>query len=66
MRVLESLTHELCHVAAGHKAGHKREFVKIAKAVGFKAPWTATPATPELIARLFGLLLKLGPYNKRN
>jgi hypothetical protein len=27
-----------------------------------EAPWTSTPATPELIGRLNGLLVNLGPY----
>ncbi len=64
--VLETLAHELIHVVAGPKAGpkagHKGEFMTIAKAVGFKAPWTSTPATPELIGRLNGLLTSLGLY----
>lgn len=51
---LETLAHELIHVAAGPNVGHKGEFVKIAKSIGFKAPWTTTPATPELTARLNG------------
>jgi hypothetical protein len=60
--VLETLAHELIHVAAGPNVGHKGAFVKIAKFIGFKAPWTTTPATPELIQHLNGLLVNLGPY----
>jgi hypothetical protein len=52
----------LAHVAAEPNAGHKGAFVKIVKAIGFKAPWTSTPATPELIGRLNGLIVNLGPY----
>ena len=62
IEVLQTLAHELVHVAAGPNAGHKGAFLKIAKAIGFKAPWTSTPATGELIGRLNGLLLSLGPY----
>jgi hypothetical protein len=60
--VLETLAHELIHVAAGPNVGHKGPFVKIAKSIGFKAPWTTTPPTPELIRRLNGLVVNLGPY----
>lgn len=62
VEVLETLAHELIHVAVGPNVGHKGAFVKIAKSIGFKAPWTTTPATPELIERLNGLLVNLGPY----
>jgi hypothetical protein len=62
IEVLETLAHELIHVAAGPNVGHKGAFVKIAKSIGFKAPWTTTPATSELMERLNGLLLNLGPY----
>jgi hypothetical protein len=53
---------QLIHVPAGPNARHKGAFVTIAKAIGFKAPWTTTPATPELIERLNGLVVNLGPY----
>lgn len=62
IEVLQTLAHELVHVAAGPKVGHKGAFVKIAKSIGFKAPWTSTPASLELIERLNGLLVNLGPY----
>jgi hypothetical protein len=61
IEVLQTLAHELVHGAAGPNAGHKGAFVKIAKSIGFKAPWTSTPPTPELIRRLNGLLVNLGP-----
>jgi hypothetical protein len=51
VEVLETLAHELIHVAAGPNVGHKGAFVRIAKSIGFKAPWTSTPATPALIER---------------
>jgi hypothetical protein len=56
------LAHELVHAAAGPNAGHKGVFVKIAKSMGFKASWTNTPATPQVIERLNGPLVNLGPY----
>ena len=62
IEVLQTLAHELIHVAAGPNVGHKGQFVKIAKAIGFKAPWTRTPASLQLFERLNGLLVNLGPY----
>lgn len=46
IEVVETLAHELIHVAAGPNVGHKSALVKIAKFIGFKAPWTTTPTTP--------------------
>ena len=62
IEVLETLAHELMHVAVGPKVGHKGAFIKIAKSIGFKAPWTSTPASSALIERLNGLPVNLGPY----
>jgi hypothetical protein len=62
IEVLQTLAHELVHVAAGPNAGHKVAFVKVAKAIGFKARWTSTLATVELIGRLNGLLPEPRPY----
>jgi hypothetical protein len=60
--VLQTLAHELIHVATGPNIGHKGQFVKIAKAIGFTKPWTSTPATPALIERLNAFISKLGSY----
>jgi len=58
IEVLQTLAHELIHVAAGPNVGHKGQFVKV---IGFKAPWTITPAS-RLIERFKELLVSLGPY----
>lgn len=58
--VFRPLAHELSHVSAGPNIGHKEQFVKIAKLISFKAPWTSPG--PALIARLNDLLVNLDPY----
>ncbi len=60
-RVLDILAHELIHTAT-QGAGHKGEFVRVAKAVGLKRPWTATTAGEELGLALRALAAELGPY----
>lgn len=55
MDVLATLLHELCHAATGPgQAEHSGKFVKIARAVGLKPPWTETPPTRALSERLTG------------
>lgn len=51
-QVLSTLLHEMIHVADDNKSGHKGEFRRIAKALGFEAPMTSTPAGDELKATL--------------
>jgi hypothetical protein len=61
--VLEVLVHELVHAVVGCEAGHRKPFSNCADAVGLEKPWTATTATPELIARFESLVAdKLGKY----
>ncbi len=60
--VLAILTHELVHCALPAGTGHKREFQKLAGAVGLVSPWKATIAGPELVARIEKLAVKLGAY----
>ena len=60
--VLSTLTHELIH-AYHPDAGHKGEFVRMAKSVGFTAPWTSTPMSVELRDELnTKVLAKLPEY----
>jgi len=54
--LLETLLHEAVHTVAGPEAGHRAKFSRLAKRVGLKKPWTATTATPELLARFEGWL----------
>lgn len=62
IEVLETLVHELIHVVAGHDAGHKGEFKRIARAVGLEGKLTATHAGNELREKLHYVGLKLGGY----
>jgi hypothetical protein len=60
--VLETLLHEMIH-ALHPQAKPRGEFVTTAKALGFMAPWTATPASPELKAALQVIAEDIGePY----
>jgi len=59
--VVETLLHELLHAAAPD-AGHRGAFITAAKAVGFKAPWTVTPSTPELAEILKQIVAGLPTY----
>lgn len=60
--VAEDLAHELCHAANGKACGHKGEFITVAKALGFTAPWKETPASPALAERLHAMADAVGPY----
>jgi len=46
----------------GSKAGHRGEFVKAAKAVGFLRPWAKTLTGRDLLSRINTLAKELGPY----
>lgn len=70
---VETLAHELIHaIAEGNEEpdkhgavkhhGHRGEFVRIAKAIGFLAPWKSTPASEELQHKLEAISAKLGTY----
>jgi len=57
--ILSTLLHEMIHAVVGTEAGHKGEFIVLAKKLGFTKPWTSTPSTPELQSRLVTLSTKL-------
>ena len=59
---LETLVHEMGHAAAGQAAGHKRDFLKVCKAVGLDGPATATRAGMRLNGVLSEIIEELGPY----
>lgn len=48
--------HEMIHAAVGNECGHKGQFVSCAKKLGFLAPWTQTPESEDLQARIQGVL----------
>tara|TARA_R110000782_G_scaffold6039_7_gene20827 strand:+ start:64 stop:672 length:609 start_codon:yes stop_codon:yes gene_type:complete len=60
--VLRILLHESIHVFCGIECGHKGEFARLAKAVGFLSPMTQTPAGPALLATLNDIADILGEY----
>ncbi len=59
--ILETILHEMVHGVG--MVGHQSKFAKVASKLGMIAPWTSTPSSPELIERLAGLALKLGPFD---
>ena len=56
------LAHELVHAAIGPGHGHKGLFIEVARALGLLKPWTTATPTPELEAKLQGLVDAVGPY----
>lgn len=60
--ILEVLIHELSHAVAGTKAGHKKPFIEVMRAVGMVKPWKQSHAGADLIAVLDTIQEKLGPY----
>lgn len=61
--VLETLLHELVHAVVGGEAGHRGAFKRLAEELGFEAPMTSTPASPELNWALTRVAERgLGPY----
>jgi hypothetical protein len=61
-RVLDVLAHELVHTCVGVKAGHKKPFIALAKAIGLKGKMTATAAGPSLKAFCITMAGALGDY----
>lgn len=62
VEVFLTLGHELVHATHENRSGHRSAFGKLAKKVGFIAPWTSTPATPELRAWAKEQVKELGKY----
>jgi hypothetical protein len=61
-QVLAVLLHEQIHAVVGPEAGHRGEFVKAARAVGLRRPWTKTLMGRALLSRVHALGDDLGPY----
>lgn len=60
---LDTLTHELVHAAVGPGVGHKGAFVRLAKAIGLKAPWKSAGADTALAEEIKSVWLRrLPPY----
>lgn len=61
-KVLEVLSHELCHAAVGCEHGHKKPFAELARALGHEGKMTATVAGERLKPFITEYMDKLGPY----
>jgi len=59
---LETLLHELVHVADDVRDGHRGRFIEIATAIGLTKPWTYSPPGPGLQAELVVIAASLGTY----
>ena len=55
-QIVETLLHEMVHVALPMGTGHRSQFSRLAARVGLVKPWTATKASPELAKRIEGFL----------
>lgn len=63
LNVLRTLTHELVHAIDDCKDGHKKNFIKIAREIGFEPEWTSSEnISEELDELLKGIADKLGPF----
>ena len=62
VEVLSTLLHEMIHAAVGTDKGHRKEFSRVAKRLGFMKPWTQTPMGEELRSRLSSILCNLPPW----
>jgi hypothetical protein len=56
-----SLAHELTHAAVGFDCGHKGDFAKVMKALGFTAPLTSSTRTDVFAQWVQPMLDQLGP-----
>jgi hypothetical protein len=60
--MLETVLHELIHVALDNEDGHRGRFAEIATRLAFEGPMTQTPASVELAFELFTIAASLGEY----
>lgn len=63
LSVLATLTHELVHAVDDCKDGHKKNFIKIAREIGFEPEWTSSENRgDELNDKLKAIAEKLGEF----
>lgn len=60
--LLNVIAHEMIHAIVGIKAGHKRPFSNLAKAIGLEGKMTATIPGEAFKARVRYILDSIGPY----
>lgn len=61
-RIVDVMAHELCHVIAGHKAGHKGPFKQVAISIGLEGKMTATTAGPVMVEWAAAFIKRHGEY----
>lgn len=62
VEALSTLLHELVHAADDCQSGHTKNFIRIARALGFTPKWTSScNRTDELTGRLEALVERFGP-----
>lgn len=59
--ILGCLLHEMVHAVDDCESGHRKNFIRVARAAGFVSKWTSLNLGPELAERLEGLAERLGP-----
>ena len=62
LEVLHVLAHEMCHAAAGHKAGHRKPFKRLADKIGLDGPAKATTPGPRFSAWAARVASELPPF----
>jgi hypothetical protein len=58
--ILGVLLHEMIHAVDDCESGHRKNFIRIARSVGFVSKWTSLNLGEELAARLEALADRLG------
>lgn len=61
-QVLAVVLHEQIHAIVGSRAGHRGDFVKVARAVGFVRPWTRALPGGHLALSLNEIIAELGTF----
>jgi len=62
LAVLATVTHELIHALDRCESGHRKEFARMALAVGLQRPLTSSSPNEVLTARLNEVAERLGPF----
>jgi hypothetical protein len=58
--ILDTLVHEMVHLAVGCEHGHRKAFSQLAKKVGLEKPWSASTPSEELKDLFKRVVIKFG------